>query len=88
MKVPNIPVVSGATISDDIMTVKGIFVKQKIELMEVITGFETSNKYKVGKCVCTLGWRIRLSSFIYLIIVKLIPYKPDGLLLLLPQTGL
>ena len=69
MKVPTVPVVSGAAvISDDIMAVKGIFVKQKIELMEVVTGYETANKYKVGKCVCTLGWRIRLSSFINLII--------------------
>ena len=48
MKVPAVPVIQAAAITDDIMAVKGIFVKQKIELLEVITGFETKNKYKVA----------------------------------------
>lgn len=32
---------------EDITTVSGLFIKQKLELLEVITGFETQNKYKV-----------------------------------------
>jgi len=47
IQVPAVPVIQAAAITDDIMAVKGIFVKQKIELLEVITGFETKNKYKV-----------------------------------------
>ena len=47
-----------AVVQQDIMAVDGLFVKQKIDLLEVVTGFEKNNKYKVGKlpavslCVC------------------------------------
>lgn len=47
---PVVQAVTGAVVqapADDIMAVKGIFVKQKIELLEVITSYETQNKYKV-----------------------------------------
>ena len=49
MKAPvaAVPVTDATAIADDIMTVKGIYVKQKIELIEALTGYETQNKYKV-----------------------------------------
>ena len=53
VKVPTIPVLAPA-VADDIMAVKGVFVKQKIELMEVITGYETKNKYKVANLFAPL----------------------------------
>ena len=31
----------------DLMAIDGVFVKQEIVLLEVVTGFETQNKYKV-----------------------------------------
>ena len=34
-------------VAEDIMAVSGLFIKQQIELLEVMTGFETQNKYKV-----------------------------------------
>ena len=41
---------TAVTGEEDIMAVSGLFIKQKLELLEVITGFETQNKYKVRKC--------------------------------------
>lgn len=45
-------------VAEDIMAVSGLFIKQQIELLEVMTGFETQNKYKVWKCVFNSwnGW--------------------------------
>ena len=37
------------TLKEDIMAVEGLLIKQKIELLEVMTGFETQNRYKVSK---------------------------------------
>ena len=38
-----------ATLREDIMAVEGLYIKQQIELLEVMTGFETRNRYKVSK---------------------------------------
>ena len=37
------------TLREDIMAVKGLYIEQQIELLEVLTGFETENRYKVKK---------------------------------------
>merc|ERR1719389_1161651 len=43
-----LPAVTTATaLTDDIMAVKGVFVKQQVELLEVVTSYETKNKYKI-----------------------------------------
>ena len=44
-------VATEAVVTHDIMAVEGVFVKQKIELLELATGYETQNKYKVGICL-------------------------------------